>query len=139
LLFQLLHLPRQGRGGEIGDGLGQIKCSSEAKFEPEEQIMRAVLESECCVARQMRQTSVMPFALLLRGGIATRDLNNRCIPPIISSTTRAARETRADARTHPCSGKASDTSRLVDPNTGFVASDKALACAGVSIADIELL
>jgi len=51
LFFQLPLFARQGRGGEVGDGLGQIKRSSQPKLEPEGQIVRSMFERESRVAR----------------------------------------------------------------------------------------
>ena len=39
LFFQFSRFPRQGRGGEIGDDLGQIKRSAQPKLELEGQIV----------------------------------------------------------------------------------------------------
>ena len=70
LLFQLALFARQGRSGQCGDGAGQVERLSQPKLEPQGQIIRSMLQREGGVTGQMRQTGLMPLAMLLLGRIA---------------------------------------------------------------------
>ena len=64
LFFQFSFLPRERRGGEIGDGSCEVERLAKPKLEPEGQIIGAVLERESGVAGQMSKTGLMPLAML---------------------------------------------------------------------------
>ena len=53
LFLQAAFLARQRRGGKAGYVFGQIESPAEPKLEPKGQIVRAMLQRESCVARQM--------------------------------------------------------------------------------------
>ena len=59
---------------------GQVERLAKPKLEPEGQIVRAMLERESRVARQMRQTGLMPLAMLLLRRIAIRNPDLRHMP-----------------------------------------------------------
>ena len=64
-LFQFPLFSRQRRGGEIADGPCEVERLCQPELEAERQIVRAVLEREGDVAGQMRQTRLMPIAMIL--------------------------------------------------------------------------
>jgi hypothetical protein len=82
LFFQLSLFSRQGRGREVRAGSGEIERLSQPELEPEGQIIRTLLERERerRVARQMRQTCLMPRAVTLLGRIAIRYPDRRHMP-----------------------------------------------------------
>ena len=80
LFFQFSFLPRERRGGEIGDGSGEVERLAKPKLEPEGQIIGAVLERESGVAGQMSKTGLMPLAMFLLRRIAVRYPDFRHMP-----------------------------------------------------------
>ena len=70
--FKLALFLRNRRGGEAGDAIGQIERLAEPQLEPQRQIVRAMLQREGRVARQMRQAGLMPRAVFLLGRSNTK-------------------------------------------------------------------
>src|SRR5208337_964504 len=122
--FKVSLLPRERRGGEIGDGSGEVERLAKPKLEPEGQIIGAVLERESRVAGQMRQTGLMPLAVLLLRRIAVRNPNRRLMARhhLVHDAGRAG----IIGLMHDCVLAVEDPVigiRPFDPNAGFVAGD----------------
>ena len=62
----------------MGDGLGEIENLAEPKLDAEGQLVRAALKRESRVARQMRQTRLMPdpARLLVQIAIGNPDIRH---------------------------------------------------------------